>query len=185
MKGSRTFILWLVVIAAIGVRFLYMDKNKISNQPNAETKEYIEIVNAQTHIETPDEVGVELNTNSIPVDKGFDDEKTVQKLIPPASILRQEVKKNPHQAPISIMEFSVNLAERVNLALTKDRTIREKIFAELKDCVESAESSNNSIKALCLAKAKFMSEKDDQFKNSYEVLLGKATPEVVGIAKHL
>lgn len=94
----------------------------------------------------------------------------VTDLAPTTEALREEVRKNPHRTPPSLVKFAGDLADRMSAART-DEAKASQLLGEFEDCLQS-ESAPSSVRTVCLANAgrlaRFHPGLDDRYKALFE-----------------
>jgi hypothetical protein len=96
--------------------------------------------------------------------------------------VRNEVAANPHKTPMSVIEFSVALGEKMRAV--QNETQATELFRELEDCtLDRPENKTKSVRALCLARARRLSDRYDSLRTSYSTLVSRSDKDVVHISK--
>lgn len=111
--------------------------------------------------------------------------RTVRELAPSREDLRQEVAKNPHDTPVSLLSFSAGLYERTAAAL-QDPAAAETLFEELQDCVTGTDQKGKtSVQAICMLNARRLHEKHESLSRRYENLERQADPKILDLMQGL
>jgi hypothetical protein len=90
--------------------------------------------------------------------------------------LRDDIAKDPHNAPASMIKFAVELGHRMDDA-EKSRAFAGDFLDDLESCTLSGDNAS-SIRALCLSHANRLSAKYEDMKPRVENLARRADPEV-------
>ncbi len=109
--------------------------------------------------------------------------KPVTALAPTLEKMRDEVTKNPHVPPPSLVAFSVALAPRLDEAL-KWPGKAEEFYGELRDCVEGpSQRGAKSIQALCLINLRRLGDKIPALRERARATWERADPELRRLAE--
>lgn len=103
--------------------------------------------------------------------------KALKVSLPENELLRNEVASNPHATPNSLIRFSVEVAQKMELALASE-TSSKILFQQLEACVTKSDGAH-SAQAVCLINAKRIAKKYKDLRSDYDSLIRKADPEVV------
>lgn len=107
-----------------------------------------------------------------------------QVAIPPTiASLREEVKKDPHSTPHSLLRFAADLGVRMKAAKT-DNAEAQKLLGELTTCVTSDQDGASPVqaRALCLVTARELAQQWPDMHDDVEKLVKGADPEIAELA---
>ncbi|HEX4923435.1 MAG TPA: hypothetical protein VFV50_05095 [Bdellovibrionales bacterium] len=108
--------------------------------------------------------------------------RPVREATPSLAKLRDEVDKNSHGTPPSLMRFSDEVGERV--AQVRNERQASDLFVELEDCLTKPKDKNaHSVQAVCLINARDLSQKYESLREPYRALVKKSNPTVVKLVK--
>ena len=170
--SSRIGVAIAIIAIVMGIAF-------ISRSPSPTPPTTESTVSTPTPISSPTEnaatpTNTPVSVNSTPSPSAV---KTVTEIAPQIKTIRKEVAKNPHETPISILEFASALGEKMDAAIQKPE-LADPFFSELKDCVHESEKFTPAIRAICLSNAQHLSEKYPALQDQYRNLKQLAPPEV-------
>ena len=101
---------------------------------------------------------------------------TLRSQAPTVDTLRAEVQANPHQTPLSLLQFAGALADHMEIAeQSEDQASR--FLTELEDCVTDDRQAQTT-QALCLTNAERLGEKFPALNSKITALNQRAPPEV-------
>ena len=105
---------------------------------------------------------------------------------PTTSTLREEVKKDPHSTPPSLLRFAVDIGVRMKAAKTNNAEA-QKLLGELKTCVTSDQDGNSPARAraLCLVSARELAQQwpsMPEMKDDVEKLVKGTDPQIIELA---
>ncbi len=152
-QRSKRILFGVVLIAAVALAFLFM---KIGSGPSGPER-LPETGHATSQAEPPS-VSEPVPNASAPVPHPVPTEKVsishlAAPIEPPSrDAVREEVAKNPHGTPHSMIEFSGRLAARMEQALENEEEAG-KLFSELENCVRAADATTLPVRAVCLSNA--------------------------------
>ena len=111
-------------------------------------------------------------------------QKSVVQSMPKVSAIRDEVQKNPHEAPGSGVQFAMMLGEREKIAIENEQDSKN-LMTELEACglTKEPDLKYPSVQMICLTTARDLSEKWPSLKSRYNLLMKNADPTAVGLAK--
>lgn len=95
--------------------------------------------------------------------------------LPNKEKIREQVKQNPHSAPAEHLNFSIELSDKMDIAMTNENAAKV-LFNELEKCVADKDGYKAS-QALCIINAKRINEKYPS--TDIKGLLKKANPNVL------
>ncbi len=99
--------------------------------------------------------------------------------IPSIAHVRDEVAKDPHSTPASLLSFAADLAPKMEAGM-KDEKSAQHFIEELKDCALG--NGAESARALCLSDAQMLSKKFPSLQPQFENILDHADPRVSRLA---
>ena len=102
--------------------------------------------------------------------------KTLRSQAPTVDTLRAEVQANPHQTPLSLLQFAGDLADHMEIA-EQSEDQASKFLTELEDCVTDDRQAQTT-QALCLTNAQRLGEKFPALNSKVTALNQRAPPEV-------
>ncbi len=109
----------------------------------------------------------------------------VEKLIPKIEDIREEIAQDPHQTPQSLLNFAVELSEKMDVAL-RSREASEFLLSELKDCTAGEKvKTAPSASAACIKNAYELSAKYDELRHEADLVNSQADPEAQKIYKNM
>ena len=110
-------------------------------------------------------------------------QKSVVQSMPKISAIRDEVQKNPHEAPGSGVQFAMMLGEREKIAIENEQDSKN-LMTELEACglTKEPDLKYPSVQMICLTTARDLAEKWPSLKPRYKLLMKNADPTAVGLA---
>lgn len=107
-----------------------------------------------------------------------------QVAVPPTiSTLRDEVRKDPHSTPHSLLRFGVDIGVRMEAAKSNPAEA-QKLLGELKTCVTSDQGGDSPVqaRALCLVSARELAQQWPGMQDDVEKLVKDADPQIIELA---
>src|SRR5665213_1288724 len=152
--------LWLPAAAIIGA-LLYGGLSKSATSRSAEASANPSVA-PEPSVATPTAVQAAALPDNTLI------EKPLSALVPDKKTVREEVERDPHSTPPSLLKFSVELNHKqIAALLSEDRATA--FLTELKTCALEKESLN-SVQALCLLNAKRLAKSYPALQNEYQSL---------------
>jgi hypothetical protein len=109
--------------------------------------------------------------------------ESVVNLAPAEEVLREEVKKDPHHTPPSVLSFAIELGQKMDNA-TESSEKATKLFNELSDCVNSeAFRSRPSIRAICLSNAGRLSRRVPALEDHFQELMRNTDRKIIDLVQ--
>jgi hypothetical protein len=91
--------------------------------------------------------------------------------VPGRDKIQEEIAENPHQTPVSLLQYAENIALKIEEA-TNDPEKAKALFTELENCVsDNSSRSAPSLQALCLANADELALTHPELQGRYQELL--------------
>lgn len=119
------------------------------------------------------------NTNGFVAETDSQTQLPLAEKIPPADKILDQVKKDPHATPPALVQFSLDLGDKMDAAQNSEPKARA-LFQELEDCtLGGAQQGRNSIQALCLLNAKRLGNTFPSLARDYEQLERRSDPRTV------
>lgn len=98
--------------------------------------------------------------------------------LPSRRTLREEVERDPHSTPASLVRFSLELSEGLKSAVRSDSSA-EKFFVLLANCVNSGDPEMaRATRAICLSQARILADRRAVVQERYASLYFEAEEEV-------
>jgi hypothetical protein len=98
---------------------------------------------------------------------------------PTARELADDVRINPHNPPLSLVRFAMEMSPRLEEAL-RNENAAQKLFGELENCVTDKRLEGAvSTQAVCLNDAKQITEKHASLGSRYDLLTRHASPQAL------
>jgi hypothetical protein len=105
--------------------------------------------------------------------------KTVRQEAPSLERVRQAVVDNPHVTPLPLIEFSVSIGRKMEVALESEDKARS-LFAEFEECALGADlKGSQTVQALCILNAKRLSARYSDLADRYQDLEKRSDPAAV------
>jgi len=91
--------------------------------------------------------------------------------LPARDRIQEEISDNPHQTPVSLLQYAENIALKIEEA-TNDPEKAKALFTELETCVnDNSSRSAPSLQALCLANADELALTHPELQGRYQEML--------------
>lgn len=112
--------------------------------------------------------------------KRFHPGTPLREQIPTQELLRDEIQKDPHSTPPSLLEFANDLTPRLKRALRSEQDA-SRFFGELRECAESDQSRAVplTVQAICLSNALVLTDRYPNLRGEYTHLLAHVDQEVI------
>jgi hypothetical protein len=109
----------------------------------------------------------------------------VARIAPTQDQVREEVARNPHVTPKSLIFFASKMAQKFKIARTSEQNARE-FYQELDECLASPELRGaDSTQALCLRDAQRIAQIFPSLHEQFDQLRSEAAPAVLGLLSSL
>ena len=99
--------------------------------------------------------------------------------LPSLDTVQQQVKQNPHETPMALVEFGQSLGKAMELAL-KNEAYATRLFGELESCARESGSKPKpvAIQAQCIMSAGRLAGKHGTLLPRYKDLYSQASPAI-------